>query len=157
MRTIRILSVALGFMALGYLLGSSGNFGSPAHAQEELDEVEKKIIKNVETVITAIDTATRVLVEEKRYVPAIQGPNGFAVTSGGGDMIAALKAGRSVDPETYVGLYAGWAVPEVQEKLAKDQDGHLTYNGKVIRMYPIPELTKLFEARIVLAEHLRKN
>lgn len=163
MRTIRTFGVPVALVALGYVLGNSGALRwliSPTYAQVATNQAatqdeQSAVDKKVEAAILATDTAMRALIADGGYVPAIQGPNSFAVTAGRGDMIQALEENQSVDPETYVGLYAGMAVPEVQEKLGKDEMGRLTYNGNVVRMYPIPQLKTLFQARMVLAEHLR--
>jgi len=166
MRMIRTLGAALGLVAFGYLLGTSGGVGSilslayaqdaaadPNAAQSDQSETNQK----VEAAIAAIDAAMQALIEQKRYVPAIQGLNGFAVTAGGGDMVKALDEGKTVDPETYVGLYAGLAVPEIVDKLDKNDEGQLTYDGKVVRMYPIGELRRLYQARSVIAADLKEK
>jgi hypothetical protein len=63
------------------------------------------------------------------------------------DAAEAAMAGRGVDPETFAGLYAGLAVDEVASELAHDDEGRLTYKGKLVRMYPISRLKRLFAQR----------
>lgn len=140
-------------VALGYVLGAS-QFLSPSAqaqavpAQQETEsgfseETDQKITNALRAVKSAMDA----LIEEKHYVPAITGLNTFAVTSGGGDIILALEEGHGVDPETYAGLYAGMAIEEIRDKLEEDEAGRLTYNGKVIKMYPKSYLRKLYMQR----------
>jgi hypothetical protein len=91
------------------------------------------------------------LQEEKRYVPAIQGLNAFATTVGGVDAIADLESGQGVDPETFAGLYAGQALAEVAESLARDAEGHLTYKNKIVRVYSSTRMRQLFAMRAEFA------
>jgi hypothetical protein len=91
------------------------------------------------------------LQDEKRYVPAILGLNAFATTVGGVDAIADLESAQGVDPETFAGLYAGQAVPEVAEHLAHDAQGRVTYKGRVVRLYNPTRLKQLFAARVEFA------
>ena len=53
-----------------------------------------------------------------------------------------------MDPETFAALYAGLATVEIQEHIAKDSQGRVTYKGKVVQMYPIRRLTQLFKERL---------
>jgi hypothetical protein len=89
----------------------------------------------------------QMLQDEKRYVPAILGLNAFATSVGGVDAIADLESGQGVDPETFAGLYAGQAVPEVAEHLAHDAQGRVTYKSRIVRLYNPTRLRQLFAAR----------
>jgi hypothetical protein len=99
----------------------------------------------------AVAEAMQMLQDEKRYVPAIVGLNAFATTVGGVDAIADLESGQGVDPETFAGLYAGQAVPEVAEHLAHDSQGRVTYKSRVVRLYNPTRLKQLFATRVELA------
>ena len=90
--------------------------------------------------------------------PAIIGTNYFAVSVGGIDAIKDLEEGRGVDPETFAGLYAGFALPAVAEHLnarpvpgggikITSPDGRLRYKGTAIRLYSPARLRSLFEQR----------
>lgn len=138
-------------VALGYALGSSAVF--PLAAQEKDAEpvvqgpMSEETRQSLDAALHALNEVMQSLIREKQYVPAIKGVNAFAVTTGGGDMIAALEEGRGVDPETYAGLYAGLAVDEIHEKLGFDDDGRLTYDGNLVRIYPISQLRRSYAAR----------
>ena len=56
--------------------------------------------------------------------------NAFLVLSGGGNALDDLESGHGVDPETFAALYAGLAIPEIGDHLAKDDQSRLTYKGK---------------------------
>jgi hypothetical protein len=90
--------------------------------------------------------------KENAYVPAIEGLNSFAATTGPINAIDDLKSGRGVDPETFAGLYAGFAVSEVASKLTRDSEGRLLYEDKLVRMYPISRIKQLFKARAAAPE-----
>ncbi len=84
------------------------------------------------------------LESEDRYRPATQGKNYFAIAAGGIDAVRDLEEGRGVDPETFAGLYAGRALPDIAEFLEFDRDGRLRYKGAVVRMYSRERLKRLF-------------
>ena len=63
--------------------------------------------------------------------------------------------GRGVDPETFAGLYAGQAIAKFGKDLKTDERGRLTYKDKVVRMYSISRIKKLYSSRAKLAS--RKN
>ncbi|MCH7688590.1 MAG: hypothetical protein IH899_18235 [Planctomycetes bacterium] len=87
------------------------------------------------------------LQQENVYNSATKGLNSFLVSTGGGDAVADLESGRGVDPETFAALYADLATDEVAQHLAKDEEGRLTYKGKLVRIYPIARLKELFTKR----------
>ncbi len=61
--------------------------------------------------------------------------------------MAQLDAGLGVDPETYAGLYAGDALPEVADYLAFDAEGRLTYKNQLVRIMPVKDLKSMYEMR----------
>jgi len=152
MRILGRSLMALGLIAVGYVAGLSGVSG-PAMlgAQESATDLTEESADKVKAATSAVNAAMVQLQNDKRYAPAIKGVNTFAVTVGGVNALADLKDGRGVDPETFAGLYAGLAIDEVAEKIGRDDQGRLTYNNKVIRIYPISRLKKLFARRDELA------
>ena len=141
----------LTLLALGYVAGQSGllaprglsaqNAAAPQGPSE--DSVEK-----ITSGFDAIKNAAASLKREGRYTQATSGINLFAVSVGGLDVKGDLEKGRGVDPETFAALYAGLATVEIQEHIAKDSQGRVTYKGKVVQMYPIRRLTQLFKERL---------
>lgn len=87
---------------------------------------------------------------EKRYVPAVKGLNPYAVNVGGLNAVADLERGLGVDPVTFAGLYAGQAHEPIQRRLAKDEQGRLTFDGRLIRLYPISRFKQLEAERLKL-------
>ena len=152
MRILGRSLIAFGLIAVGYVVGISGA-GQPVMlgAQEASSDLPQESADKVKAATAAVNAAMVQLQNDKRYMPAIKGVNTFAVTVGGVDALADLKGGRGVDPETFAGLYAGLAIDEVAENLGRDDQGRLTYNNKVVRIYPISRLKSLFARRDELA------
>lgn len=98
----------------------------------------------------ALDEAQNAMEVGKQYVPAVKGYNPYAVMVGGLDARGDLERGPDVDPITFIGLYAGEALDDVKEKLGKDEQGRLTYNGRLIRLYSITRLKQLDARRILI-------
>jgi hypothetical protein len=73
--------------------------------------------------------------------------------TGGGSAKTDLEAGRGVDPETFAALYAGKALPEIQPLLGSDEQGRVTYNNEVVRMYSKSRLQKALERGVRIKEH----
>ena len=67
------------------------------------------------------------------------------------DAVADLDSGQGVDPVTFAGLYAGRAIQEVADHLSYDEEGRLLYKNKVVRMYSIERLKRLFAQQDLLA------
>ena len=151
MQRFRNSLLVLTLLALGYVAGQSGllaprglsaqNAAAPQGPSE--DSVEK-----ITSGFDAIKNAAASLKREGRYTQATSGINLFAVIVGGLDVKGDLEKGRGVDPETFAALYAGLATVEIQEHIAKDSQGRVTYKGKVVQMYPIRRLTQLFKERL---------
>jgi hypothetical protein len=139
-------------LTIGYLLGALQlGAPSPLRADPTADAIQGAVRDKLRSAEQALAEAMQMLQEEKRYVPAIQGLNAFATTVGGVDAIADLESGQGVDPETFAGLYAGQAVPEVAEHLAHDAQGRVTYKSRVVRLYNPTRLKQLFAARVEFA------
>ncbi len=141
-------TLAAGFLAIGYVIGATGIL-SPTNSQAQSfgDKDSDVAIENIKAAAAAVEQAMRVLNENDLYSPAITGINAFAVTAGGLNARKDLESGRGVDPETFAGLYAGLAVDEILEHLGKDEEGRITYKNKVVRMYPVSRLKRMFERR----------
>jgi hypothetical protein len=151
MRTFTRCAAALGLVALGYALGASGVL-SPQRANAQVDPaaaagVSDAAREKIKAANEAVSAALSALKAEKLYAPATTGLNAFAASVGGVDVITDLETGRGVDPETFAALYAGLATEEVAKDLAKDDEGRVTYKNKVVRMYPISRLKRLFAQR----------
>ena len=141
--TVRILTVLV-LVGAGYLLGSLQLF-PPQKVQAQAADMETPEEK-IKLAYRALKEAQDMLVARGRNRAAINGVNTFAVISGGVDAVRDLEEGTGVDPETFAGLYAGQATDAVAGKL-KMVKGRLTYNKKVIRMYSIKRLKKLYRQR----------
>lgn len=141
-------------VGFGYLLGTFNTLDSePMQAQvEDQDLPSQEAVKKIKTVQSELKGAVSILQGENRYRSAIQGYNAFAVSVGGIDAIRDLESGRGVDPETFAGLYADQATDEVAQDLGRDEQGRLTYKGRVIRMYSTARLKKHFELRKKIEE-----
>ena len=142
-------ATALGLVAIGYALGAAQLAGpGAAHGQqpqaEDPNMPSAPSIERIRAAAAAVDEAAESLQQESRYIPATDTPNTFAVLAGGVNAVDDLENGRGVDPVTFAGLYADMAVPQVAEHLARDEQGRLTYKGKVIRMYPVSRLRHMF-------------
>ena len=138
----------LGLIAFGYLLGVSQMFAPrPVEAQADSAAPSEESLKKLKEAFTALKIAAESLEQESKYVPATMMLNVFAVTAGGLNCVTDLEEGRGVDPETFAALHAGEAKPEVQEHLDYDEQGRLTYKGKVVRIYPKQRMKKIYHDR----------
>lgn len=145
--TLRILTVVT-LVGLGYAMGTMKVFQpQTARAQAVTEDTPEGKIKQAYKIL---DATQQMLVNNGRYRPAINGVNTFAVTVGGVDAVRDLEEGTGVDPETFAGLYAGQATDAVAAKLKTDEKGRLTYEKKVVRMYSIERLKKMFRKRAEL-------
>jgi hypothetical protein len=151
-RTTTILGGLLIFAA-GYVAGTSqwgvrtaAAFDDAAPAIELAEETQTKIHEaklSLQDAMTALES-------EGRYSAITDGLNAFLILSGGGNALEDLESGHGVDPETFAGLYAGQAIAEVDDHLARDEHGRLTYKGKVVRMYSQSKLEQLYGTRAQL-------
>ncbi|MFQ5732947.1 MAG: hypothetical protein ACE5KM_13485 [Planctomycetaceae bacterium] len=147
--TLRIVTV-LTLVGFGYALGTM-RLLEPSRAAAQQPAAETADTK-IKAAYKALSDAQQALAQRGAFRGATQGVNAFAVTVGGVDAIRDLNEGRGVDPETFAALYAGEANDEVKKSLRMDDDRNvLTYKGKVVRMYSIDRLKKLFRKRDDLA------
>lgn len=147
----RVSQVAVGLLLItvGYVLGASQSFQSTRlHAQQAsgtpTEEAEDKIKRGVRQLVEAQSA----LEQENFMRPATKGLNAFAVSCGGVNALDDLEAGNGVDPETFAGLYAGMAKPDIAAQLGRDDQGRITYKNKIVRMYPVSRLKKMFATRL---------
>lgn len=137
-------------LVIGYVAGSVGLVSAPGlSAQDKNDDAgpSKDAVLKITAGLDAIKVAADALKREGRYNPATRGLNLFGVSVGGLNARDDLDKGRGVDPETFAALYAGQASGEVEEHIARDDQGRVTYKGKVVRLYPISRLIRLFKER----------
>ena len=151
MQRFRHSLLLLTLLALGYVAGQSGLLaprGLSAQNAAAPQGPSEDSVGKITSGFDAIKTAAASLKREGRYTQATSGMNMFAVSVGGLDVKGDLEKGRGVDPDTFASLYAGLATVEIQEHIAKDSQGRVTYKGKVVQMYPIRRLTQLFKERL---------
>lgn len=157
-RTSMILGGLLLFGA-GYVLGTAdvsltrvARAQNPAGGEEGLGiQLAEDTMIKIQDAKLALQDAMDALQNEGRYESITDGINSFLILSGGGDALGDLESGHGVDPETFAALYAGHAIPEIGDHLAKDDQGRLTYKGKVVRMYSESRLQQSFATRMRLA------
>jgi hypothetical protein len=148
MRAIVRSFFCFSLLLAGYVIGSlQADHPSFLHADQQTEPLPTAIRDRLRDTDRNLGETMQMLQEDKRYVPAIQGLNAFATTVGGVDAIADLESGQGVDPETFAGLYAGQALAEVTENLARDAEGHLTYKNKIVRVYSSTRMRQLFATR----------
>lgn len=150
-------ALAVGLVGLGYVLGVSGVLDpgfarAQQAAPDEAGGLSEETANTVKAANAAIKAAVGVLQQDGLYAPVINTPNAFAASVGGVNVMADLEAGRGVDPETFAALYAGLASDAIASDLSKDEEGRVTYKGKVVRMYPVSRLRALFQAREQLSQ-----
>ncbi|QDT65003.1 hypothetical protein [Calycomorphotria hydatis] len=144
---------AFALIGFGFALGLVGrDLNSPASAQ--VGELSRETTERLQQAARLMQTAQGSMEVRGQYVPAVSGLNAFALFSGGVNAVEDLEAGRGVDPVTFAGLYAGLATDEIQQSLSLDDRGRLTYNGRVVRMYPVRRIKQLYAEREAL---LRAN
>lgn len=143
MRKYRWAMFGVAMFGLGWLAGGGNPLGQSVSGQDaKLETAEDK----VQAASKALKDAADSLAAESKYETVTEGVNSFLVLSGGGNGTSDLEAGV-VDPETFAALYAGAVKKEVADLLQKDEEGRLTYNGNVIRMYSKARLQKIFAER----------
>ena len=140
--------VVLGLLVTGYFFGvSDGSISDSVLGQDSAVELTEDTADKLKKANDALTAAMIALQQENVYNSATKGVNSFLVSTGGGDAVADLESGRGVDPETFAALYADLATDEVAQHLAKDEEGRLTYKGKLVRIYPIARLKARFTKR----------
>ncbi len=157
-----MVKIALGclLVGVGYVLGSTPIL-RPAGLLAQDEKAEKtpaipglteETVNIIKEAAAKLEEARKRLETENRWNTATQGMNAFAILSGGNDSINDLENGRGVDPETFAALYAGLAVEGLQEKVGRDPEGNMTFNGKKIRMLPISRLKNLYGIRATVTQ-----
>jgi hypothetical protein len=158
MRTIPKVAGVLAVFAIGYFAGQvAPQLTTQAVGQEDaaasseggkaLSEETKAKIK---AAADAMNAAVEALKLDQAYTSATKGLNTFGVLVGGFDSLKDLEDGRGVDPETFAALYAGLAADEIAEKVGRDPEGRVTYNGRLVRMYPVSRIRALYSARAAI-------
>jgi hypothetical protein len=147
-KTISVLSI----FGLGYLAGTmQWSAHSSAVAQLDDEGASEEVTKSITAAYAALQTVRSNLNQEGRYTPAARMLNVTGVMAGGIDAVADLESGQGVDPETFGALYANMASDEVSIEIDTDENGRLTYKGKVIRMYSIERLKAFYKERLKFA------
>ena len=149
---LRLVAFGLLMLGLGYMLGS-GNTGPQLVTAQDADAgVSEDTANKIRAAQRALSEAMESLQAEGRYESITDGVNSFLILSGGGSAKDDLDSGRGVDPETFAALYAGRASAEVQELLDVDEQGRITYNNEVVRIYSKSRLQRIFANRIKILE-----
>ena len=153
MRRWKSIAIGVALLATGYLLGVGGAFHARAlTAQEASPEVSDNTQEKIRASQAALQEAADALRIDGRYESVTEDLNAFLILSGGGNAVADLESGNGVDPETFAALYAGQASPEILALLDFNDDGRLTYNGQVVRMYSRSRLRLIYANRLALTE-----
>ncbi|MFK7776879.1 MAG: hypothetical protein QM501_01995 [Gimesia sp.] len=147
----RLNQVVIGLLliAVGYVLGTSQSFQSTKLlAQQKSGTPTEETEDKVKGAVKQLIEAQLALEEENFMTTATKGVNAFAVSCGGVNAMEDLEAGNGVDPETFAALYADRAKPDIATHLGRDDQGRITYKNKIVRMYPVSRLKKLFATRL---------
>ena len=152
MTTVRMFASAAVLMSVGYLLGQMDFGPQLVSAQEPQAGVQEDTANKIHEANQRLIEAMNALKSDGRYEAVTEGPNAFLILSGGGNAREDLESGRGVDPETFSALYAGRAIPEIKDLLGKDDQGRMTYNSEVIRLYSKSRLQRIFANRVKLTE-----
>jgi hypothetical protein len=142
-----------GLIAAGYVLGASGALELRVTGAQDQPEASlaKETMDKVRVANNALRDAADALRTEGRYEAITEEVNSFLVLSGGGNAKQDLESGAGVDPETFAALYAGGAIPEINDQLEYDSENRLTFNGQVVRMYSKARLQRMLAERTKLA------
>lgn len=139
-------------LGIGYLCGASGLSIRTVAAQDEETGLSEQTGNKIRDAHRRLQEAKEALEADGKYEAITDGINSFLVFTGGGNAREDLESGRGVDPETFAGLYAGRALPEIQTLLGVNEHGQITYNDEVVRLYPKSRLQKLFALRLQIIE-----
>ena len=161
----------LGLLGIGYIMGSLQGPGSifaaddkpapkagakkdkeAAPANPLLTGLSEEAITKLKAVSSALKAAQDQLRLERKegFTAVTKGINGTSILVGGLDTRRDLETGQGVDPETFAALYANMANDDILPNLQRNQDGLLEYKQKIIRMYSIERLRKLYQYRAVI-------
>jgi len=139
-------------LGIGYGLGLSNMGPTSAKAQDGDVGISQETGDKIRAANKALNEAMESLQSEGKYESITEGINSFLVLSGGGSARADLESGRGVDPETFAALYAGRAIPEIQDLLGTDDQNRITYNNEVIRLYSKSRLRQILANRVKVTE-----
>ena len=143
--SLRILMV-VALVGTGYFLGTM-RFMQPEPAQAQGTTGQDSTNDKIKAAYKSLEAAQLALESDGKYRGVVNGVNSFAVTVGGVDAQRDLDEGRGVDPETFAAIYAGQYSAAIASKIKKDEHGRMLYNNKVIRLYSIERLKKLYQQR----------
>ena len=147
--------------AVGYILGT-GQLHRVAFAQPD-ETVSDEATKKINDAHDGLKKAAEQLKLESRYESVTKGVNPYSVLVGGINAKEDLESGHGVDPDTFAALNV--AVYQLKKNSIKDEsladwvdtnllgydnNGHLTYRNKVVRIYSISRLRKLNAQRMVI-------
>lgn len=165
--SVRVLSAA-GLLALGYLVGSHHPFPA-VYAQNDAVTVSEDAAKKIIEANDALKKAVDQLKLESKYESVTKDVNPYAVLVGGINVKDDLESGLGVDPETFAALnIAAYQLKKNNVKdeqladwvdtnlLGYDSNGHLTYRNKVVRMYSISRLRKLYAQKLVILGEVKE-
>ena len=153
MKRIKTLLLAALLLGIGYWLGATRESGlRTASAQEADDALSQEQETRIQEAYRRLLDARDALQTAGRYEVITEGINSYLILSGGGNAREDLERGRGVDPETFAALYAGKALPEIQILLERDEQGRITYNNEVVRMYSQARLEQMYARRLKLTE-----
>jgi hypothetical protein len=152
MQKLSLFLFTITVFGAGYLLGSTDaltvqQVNAAAQLQKRMSSDALLTYRHARIEIEKLSDA---LAAEKKYLPATDGDNFFSLLVGGVDALRDLEEGRGVDPETFAGLYAGRALPEVTKHLERDENGRIRYKGNIVRLYSQERLKQMFRLRDVL-------
>ncbi len=152
MRRSQLAAFGMIMLGIGYWIGSAELPNRPLTAQDGGAGVSQATATKIRDAYVKLQEASEALKSEGRYEAITEGVNAYLVLSGGGNAKADLEGGRGVDPETFAALYAGKALPEIQDLLDTDDQGRILYNNEIVRMYSKSRLQRTAAARTQAAE-----
>lgn len=160
-----------GLLGIGYIMGSLNgpnlafaadekpavkdskkDKDKPEAANPRLEGLTEETLGKLKKLADALKTAQEALRSERKegYTPITKGVNITSLLVGGLNSRADLESRQGVDPETFAALYANMANDDILPQLQRNPDGLLEYKGKVIRMYSIDRLRKLYKDRAII-------
>lgn len=123
---------------------------SKADTNPALAKLSEETRAKIKAAADAVNAAVEALKQDQQYLTCTKGINTFGVLTGGIDSVRDLESGLGVDPETFAALYAGLHTDELAEKMGRDSDGRLTFNGRLVRMYPVSRIKALYAMRATI-------
>lgn len=152
MLKFRQVAVSAALLGIGYLWGAGALDQRTSVAQEALPGLNQATADKIRAAHRALTDGMDALKAVAKYEAITEGVNSYLVLSGGGNARTDLESGRGVDPETFAALYAGKAIPDMQPLLGVDDQGRVTYNNEVVRMYSKSRLQSIQAQKAKLLE-----